>query len=309
MDWSASEQMSHYLWQIRPYFRQVAGQLVLGSICGIAMNTMVVLPAVLLGRAIDAVLALERGEVSTVAVAWAALAFAGGTLLTEGPGMGKRWWLATANACIRANIRADALRGVLAWPMARMHSTPVGDLMARIIGDVDVLSISLREVTIETWDTVLFSFSLMVAMLLYDARLTILALVAVPLAMLLAKAVGRRVSGLTTAAREANSAMTTALQEQSVRYPRPAAIWPGCRGTRIDSRALPAVRRCQRGPRTPAGWTPPRVHDDDDRRRGAGGLAGEREGNRRGDDVGGVHCFPRAISPFCQPWIPRPSDD
>src|SRR6266542_1062935 len=128
--------MSHYLWELRPYFRQVAGQLVLGSLAGIVMNTAVVLPAILLGRAIDTVLALERGQAESSAVAWAALAFVGATLLTEGPRIVKRWWLMTANARIRANLRADALRGVLAWPMEGLHTTPVGDLMARIIGDV-----------------------------------------------------------------------------------------------------------------------------------------------------------------------------
>ena len=49
--------MRYYLWEIRPYFRQVAGQLVLGSIAGFIMNTAVVLPAILLGQAIDAALA------------------------------------------------------------------------------------------------------------------------------------------------------------------------------------------------------------------------------------------------------------
>lgn len=34
----------------RPYFRQVAGQRVLGSVMGIIMNTAVVLPAILLGH-------------------------------------------------------------------------------------------------------------------------------------------------------------------------------------------------------------------------------------------------------------------
>ena len=52
--------MSHYLWTLRPYFRQVAGQLVLGSLAGIVMNTASVLPAILLGRAIEA--AVEPGK-------------------------------------------------------------------------------------------------------------------------------------------------------------------------------------------------------------------------------------------------------
>ena len=71
----------------------------------------------------------------------------------------------------------------------------------------------VREFTIETWDTLLFSLSLMIAMLV-DLHLTVLALLPVPVAMLLAKATGRWVAGRTTASREANAALTTALQEQ-----------------------------------------------------------------------------------------------
>src|SRR5471030_1525604 len=102
-----------YLWKLRPYFRQVAGELVLGSLAGIVMNTAVILTAILLGRAIDKTLALERGQATADDVTLAALLLIGGTLLTEGPRVLKRWWLITANARIRANLRADALRGAL----------------------------------------------------------------------------------------------------------------------------------------------------------------------------------------------------
>lgn len=206
--------MSYYLWEMRPYFRQVAGQLVLGSLMGIVMNTAIVLPAILLGRAIDTALAFERGEATAASVGWAALLFVGGTLLSEGPRMAKRWWLMTANARIRANVRGDALRGVIAWPMSQLDRSSIGDVMARIIGDVEVLGVGLREFTIEIWDTVLFSVSLVGAMLYFDSSLTFLALLPVPAAMLLAKATGRWVAERTTVTREANSALTTALQEQ-----------------------------------------------------------------------------------------------
>src|SRR2546426_9439702 len=112
---------------MRRYFRQVAGQLVLGSVAGIIMNTAVVLPAILLGRAIDRALSLGRGEATAPDVGWAALAFIGGTLLTEGPRIAKRWWLINPHARIRANVRADAFRGVLAWPLADVERTPPGD--------------------------------------------------------------------------------------------------------------------------------------------------------------------------------------
>lgn len=206
--------MRHYLWAVRPYFRQVAGQWVLGSICGILMNTMIVLPAVMLGRAIDVTLAFDKGQATIHDVIWAALAFLGGTLATQLPRLGKRWWLMTANARIRANIRADAMRGVLAWPMERLHGTSIGELMARIVADVEVLGVGIREFTIEMWDTLLYSISFVVVMFIYDPSLSLLALLPTPLAMLLAQATGRWVRKRTTAARESNAELTSTLQEQ-----------------------------------------------------------------------------------------------
>lgn len=178
------------------------------------MNTMVVLPAVMLGRAIDITLAFEKGQASLQDVTWAALGFLGGMLATQIPRLGKRWWLMTANARIRANLRADALRGVLGWEMERLHTTSIGDLMSRIVSDVEVLGVGVREFIIETWDTLLFSLSLVIAMFAYDARLSTLALLPTPFAMLLAQAVGRWVRARTIAAREANAGLTSTLQEQ-----------------------------------------------------------------------------------------------
>ena len=82
---------TQFLWRMRPYFRQVAGELVLGSLCGIVMNTAVVLPALLLGRAIDEVLALSHGQSTAGAVTASALLFVAGTLASELPRIGKRW--------------------------------------------------------------------------------------------------------------------------------------------------------------------------------------------------------------------------
>src|SRR5437879_1614233 len=225
--------MLGFLWEMRPYFRQVAGQLVLGSVAGIIMNTAVVLPAILLGRAIDRALSWERGAATAGDVGWAALAFVGGTLLTEVPRIGKRWWLMTANARIRANVRADAFRGVLAWPMADVQRTPLGDLMARIVGDVEVLGVGVREFSIEIWDTVLFSLSFVAAMLVFEPSLTLLALLPAPLAMVLAHATGRWVAGRTTRAREASADLTSAIQEHLA----------GIRVLRLFGRATASVER------------------------------------------------------------------
>src|SRR2546425_484857 len=139
-----------FLLDVSRYFGPVRWRLVVGSIAGIAMNTAAVLPPLLLGNAIDSALAFSQGHAAAAQVGWAAALFVGGTLATEGPRMLKRWFLITANARIRADLRADAVRGVLAWPMARVHETPVGELIARIIGDVEVIGVGVREANVAT---------------------------------------------------------------------------------------------------------------------------------------------------------------
>ncbi len=197
-----------------PYLKQVSGLLLIGSLGGIVMNTAVVLPAVLLGRAIDTATAWGAGRSTGVDVLWAGLAYAGGMALYQGARLVKRWGLRVGHQRIVASVRADALRGVLAWPMERLHRIPIGDLMARIIGDVEVMGRGVREITTETWDTVLFSLSLVAGMLAYDPGLTLFTLLPVPLGMLLAQAVGRWVSARTTASREASAALTAFFQER-----------------------------------------------------------------------------------------------
>jgi ABC-type multidrug transport system fused ATPase/permease subunit len=178
------------------------------------MNTAVVLPAVLLGHAIDTVVAADHGRATASDLTRAVLLLVAGTLATEVPRVGKRWWLGVARARIRAAMRADALRGVLAWPVDRLHRTPVGDVMARIIGDVEVLGTGIGEVIVETWDTLLFSAALVVAMLAYDASLAGLALAPVVVALVLAKASGTWVTARTLRARQANAELTGYISER-----------------------------------------------------------------------------------------------
>ena len=202
-----------FLRDVSRYFAPVRWRLVVGSLAGIAMNTAAVLPPLLLGAAIDSAIAFSRGEATAARVGWSALLFLAGTFATEGPRMLKRWFLITANARIRADLRADAVRGVLSWPMARVHATPVGELIARIVGDVEVVGVGVRETTIEAWDTVLLCATLAVTLLLKSPRLSILALAPVVPAMLVAWAVGGGVGKRIAEARAANGVLTAAIQE------------------------------------------------------------------------------------------------
>ena len=203
-----------FLKAIIPYLKQVSGLLIVGSAGGLVMNTVVVLPAILLGRLIDTAMAVGEGEATSQDVLLAGAAYAGAMVLYQGARLVKRWGLRMGNQRIAASVRADALRGVLDWPMERLHQVPIGDLMARIIGDVDVMGRGIAELTTEIWDTVLFSISLIAGMLIINPGLTLLALLPVPLGMLLAKVTGRWVSERTIAMREESAALTAYLQER-----------------------------------------------------------------------------------------------
>src|SRR3546814_12576361 len=100
--------MAHYLWKLRPYYRQTAGQLALGSLAGVVMNTAVVLPAVCLGRAIDAATHFASGQATRAPLMKAVALSAAAPLATELPRPGQRWWLLTANARIPPTPRAGA---------------------------------------------------------------------------------------------------------------------------------------------------------------------------------------------------------
>ncbi len=210
----AAKRKEPFLLALRPYFRQVAGLIAVGSLAGLVMNVAIVLPAIFLGRAINAVLAYERHTTSGESVAVAAALFVGATAATQVPRIGKRYWLGLSRTRLQANVRADALRGVLAWPMDRLAKMSVGGIMARVIGDVSVLGLGVGEVIVETWDTLLFSISLVVTMFLYNPTLAAIALAPVPVALWLAKVAGRLVALRTAVARQSDADLTTVLHEQ-----------------------------------------------------------------------------------------------
>jgi ATP-binding cassette subfamily B multidrug efflux pump len=203
-----------FLKAIIPYLKQVAGLLIVGSVGGLVMNTVVVLPAILLGRLIDTAMASSEGKATSQDVLLAGMAYTGAMAVYQGARLVKRWGLRMGNQRIIASVRADALRGVLNWPMEQLHQVPVGDLMARTIGDVDVMGRGIAELTTETWDTVLFSISLIAGMLVIAPRLTLLTLLPVPLGLLLARFTGRWVIERTIAMREESAALTAYLQER-----------------------------------------------------------------------------------------------
>src|SRR3546814_19514072 len=102
--------MAHYLWKLRPYYRQTAGQLALGSLAGVVMNTALVLPAVCLGRAIDAATHFASSQATREPLMQPVALYAAASLATDLTRFRKRGLVMTANARIRPQLCADAPR-------------------------------------------------------------------------------------------------------------------------------------------------------------------------------------------------------
>ena len=76
--------------------------MILGSLGGIVMNTAVVLPAILLGRAIDTATAWNAGQGTGADVLRAGLLYVGGMALYQGARLVKRWGLRVGHQRIMA---------------------------------------------------------------------------------------------------------------------------------------------------------------------------------------------------------------
>mgnify|MGYP001549416777 FL=1 len=113
-----------------PHLSRVAPSLVIGSIAGIAMNTLVVLPPLMLGRSIDVATRYARGTATGTELLVAVALFVAASVATEGPRMAKRWLLTTARQRVVGGLRVAALAGALSMPMRALLATPVGALLS-----------------------------------------------------------------------------------------------------------------------------------------------------------------------------------
>src|SRR5690242_13301566 len=94
---------------IVPYARQASGLLAVGSAASIVSNLATVLPAICMGRALDAVVRWQAGQADARTAGRAIAAWAGVVVLVEAPRIVRRLLLGMANNRMRTQLRADAV--------------------------------------------------------------------------------------------------------------------------------------------------------------------------------------------------------
>lgn len=199
-----------------PFIRRSLNWVLVGSIGGLLMNVLASAVPITLGKALDSALALEHAPgdpALRVRLIHNLLLFAGASVLYSAFRVAKRLGFRYMDNRIKRHLREAALASVMRRPMARLHTLRTGDLMSRMVGDMDVMSQGVRGPFTEMFDTAVMMAVAFGVLVYYNLRLTLLVAIPVPLVALLAEAAGRAVQRRSLTARTATGGVVAHLQE------------------------------------------------------------------------------------------------
>ncbi|MTV23955.1 ABC transporter ATP-binding protein [Nitriliruptoraceae bacterium ZYF776] len=193
-------------WQLaRPYRRRLAGfvgLLVLAAGAG-------ALPALLIGRVVDAIGAGDR-----TLIVWLVVALAAVALVEVVLSLAERYLSATVGEYFILDLRRQLFRHVQTLPLAFFTRTQTGSLVTRLNNDVvgaqRALTGTLGQIVgnaIGVSVTLGFMFSL-------SWQVTLMALALLPLFIIPARIVGRRLQGLARRSMELNAEMNNTMTER-----------------------------------------------------------------------------------------------
>lgn len=198
-----------YIWEQRWWFW-------FGAVTGVVMNTSVVMPPIMLGKVVDqagAVATQGRSAALLAALTRSVWLYMLWILIYAAGRLGKRYGFRVMANRLNARLREDLLAAVFAWPLPRFDGEKIGDIMSRAVGDVQSFADAVQVVVTEIFDTGLMMLSNFVALLVIQPRLTLIASLAIPLAVWLAQWMGSRIFSRATRVREAASALNSHLQQ------------------------------------------------------------------------------------------------
>ena len=181
----------------REFWIQAAG--------GIIYNTVIVMGPVFLGKSIDAADWVMKGLAPVVLFYQNLLYFLLFTVLFQFARYFKRWYMRAIVNRMKCDIRAALLSTAFGRPMQELGREKVGDMMSRMMGDVEQVGQSVQTTITEVWDTFLLMISYFVSCMFYSPQITALAVIPVPLALLLAELLRHPLYNLSLKSREAAS--------------------------------------------------------------------------------------------------------
>lgn len=184
----------------------------LQAVGGMIYNTVIVFGAIFLGKAIDAAGLVYEGTAPVSLFYQNLLLFLGFTLTFQLARYFKRFYMRLLVNKMNGDIRAGLLDTLFSQPLGNLSSEKTGDIMSRMVGDVDVVGASVQTTVTELWDTALLMLSYFIACLFYSPQLTLVASIPIPLALVLAELLRHRLYDLSLKSRKAASKINVHLQ-------------------------------------------------------------------------------------------------
>lgn len=195
-----------YLW---PYLRRHRRQLAWGLFTIVASVLISLLNPLLVGRAIDS---LRLGVAQRVLLGYGAL-LVGITLVQGVFSYLQRMILVGMSRDIELELRNDYFHRLELQPPAFYHDHPTGDLMARATNDLQAVRMLCGPAIMYMASTVITGAGALIFMTRIHGRLTLLALVTMPLVAVATKFFGERIHNLFERVQERFSSLTAKVQE------------------------------------------------------------------------------------------------
>ncbi|MDU1414187.1 MAG: ABC transporter ATP-binding protein [Clostridium sp.] len=165
------------------YVKKYKKQFLITALAGIFYNSAIVLGPIFQGKLLDA--AIESKTMSSILNA--GLAFIGITASFQLGRFFKRYYVRDMANRMSGDMRIGILSSVLSKDLKSIQNEKVGDLMTRTIGDVDIVVEAVRKTITELWDTWVLMIAYFVALLFYDVKITLIASLPIPIAIITAQ--------------------------------------------------------------------------------------------------------------------------
>ncbi|ANZ38393.1 ABC transporter [Lentzea guizhouensis] len=190
----------------RPQRRAVGALLVTSAVAAV----LAVASPVLAGRVVDTIIAGRDLGL----VVWLALAIAGVAVLEAGFSLAERWQSARVGEDLILRLRQSVFDHVQRMPIAFFTRTRTGALVSRLNNDVIAAQRAFSE-TISGVVTNLIALVLtLIVMLTLSWQVTVLAMLLLPVFLIPARRMGRRLASMHREAANLDSAMTTQMTER-----------------------------------------------------------------------------------------------
>lgn len=190
----------------RPHRRMIAVFLALSVVTAV----LTVVTPILAGRVVNQI----TGHGSTETIMWFALVIAGVALAEAGVGLVVRWLSASIGEGLILDLRRTVYDHVQRMPIAFFTRTRTGALVSRLNNDVIGAQRAFSDTLSGVVSNIVTLALTLTTMLLISWQITLLALVLLPVFVVPARLMGRRMAALSRQAAEYNAQMSTQMTER-----------------------------------------------------------------------------------------------